>query len=83
MATSLFENMPGIKVREEAIGELKLQYNDLVKENKELVFENELIRRQNTMLLETLEAVAVPEIIKDQNVLFRLNTVLNNIVEMK
>mgnify|MGYP007061960602 CR=1 FL=1 len=83
MATSLFENMPGIKQREESIGELKLQYNDLVKENKELVFENELIRRQNTMLLETLEAVADENIIPDKNVLFRLNNVLNNIVEMK
>lgn len=83
MATSRFDNMPGKKIREEAVGELRLQYNELVKENKELVFENELIRRQNTMLLETLEAVATEEIIQDQNVLFRLNTVLNNIVEMQ
>lgn len=75
--------MAGIKVREEAIGELKLQYNDLVKENKELVFENELIRRQNTMLLETLEAVVDENIISDKNILFRLNNVLKNIVEMK
>lgn len=57
--------------------------NALVKENKELVFENELIRRQNTMLLETLEAVAEEGIIPDKNILFRLNNVLNNIVEMK
>ena len=75
--------MAGRKIREEVLGEMQNERNALVKENKELVFENELIRRQNTMLLETLEAVAEEEIIPDKNILFRLNNVLNNIVEMK
>lgn len=75
--------MAGRKIREEVLGEMQNERNALVKENKELVFENELIRRQNTMLLETLEAIAEEEIIPDKNILFRLNNVLNNIVEMK
>ena len=75
--------MAGRKIREEVLGEMQNERNALVKENKELVFENELIRRQNTMLLETLEAVAEEGIIPDKNILFRLNNVLNNIVEMK
>jgi regulator of replication initiation timing len=75
--------MAGRKIREEVLGDLQNERQQLVQENKELVFENELIRRQNTMLLETLEAVAEEGIIPDKNVLFRLNNVLNNIVEMK
>ena len=75
--------MAGRKIREEVLGDMQNERNALVKENKELVFENELIRRQNTMLLETLEAVAEEGIIPDKNILFRLNNVLNNIVEMK
>lgn len=75
--------MAGKKIREEAVGELRQQYNQLVQENKELVFENELIRRQNTMLLETLEAVVDEQIIPDQTVRFRLNNVLSNVVEMQ
>ena len=75
--------MAGRKIREEAVGELQLEKNELVRENKDLVFENELIRRQNTMLMETLDAVATDEIISDPNVLFRLKTVLKNIEEMQ
>lgn len=70
------------KINEESIGELKLEYNRLVQENKELVFENERIRRQNTMLLETLDALTDENIIPDQSVRFRLQNVLNNVVEM-
>jgi len=75
--------MAGRKLREEAVGELQLEKNELVRENKDLVFENELIRRQNIMLMETLEAVTTDEIISDPNVLFRLKTVLKNIEEMQ
>lgn len=75
--------MAGRKVKQEALDELTHQYNEICKENKELVFENELIRRQNTMLLETLEALEDEQIIPDPTVRFRLNNVLNNIVEMK
>ncbi len=75
--------MAGRKVRQEALDELTHQYNEICRENKELVFENELIRRQNTMLLETLEAVCDDNVIPDQSTRFRLNNVLNNIVEMK
>ena len=75
--------MAGRKVKQEALDELTHQYNEICRENKELVFENELIRRQNTMLLETLEALEDEQIIPDPTVRFRLNNVLNNIVEMK
>jgi regulator of replication initiation timing len=75
--------MAGRKVKQETLDELTHQYNEIVKENKELVFENELIRRQNTMLLELLESVVDENIIPDQTVRFRMNNVLNNVVEMK
>lgn len=75
--------MAGRKVKQEALDNLTHQYNEICRENKELVFENELIRRQNTMLLETLEALEDEKIIPDPTVRFRLNNVLNNIVEMK
>lgn len=75
--------MAGRKVKTEALDNLTAQYNEICKENKELVFENELIRRQNTMLLETLEAVCDKNVIADDSTRFRLNNVLNNIVEMK
>ena len=75
--------MAGRKVKQEALDELTGQYNQIVKENKELVFENELIRRQNTMLLELLESVVDENVIPDQTIRFRMNNVLNNVVEMK
>jgi regulator of replication initiation timing len=71
------------KINEESIGELKLQYNELVQENKELVFENELVRRQNTMLVETIESLNDESVVPDANVRFRLNTILNNVLEMQ
>lgn len=75
--------MPGKKIRQEAVEELQYQYNEICKENKDLVFENELIRRQNIMLMETLEAVCDENIIPDQSTRFRLNNVLNNVKEMQ
>ena len=75
--------MAGRKIREESLGEIKLERQELIQENKELVFENERIRRQNTMLIETLDAVANNEIISDPNIIFRLKTVLKNIEEMQ
>jgi len=71
------------KINEESIGELRLQYNDLVQENKELVFENELVRRQNIMLVETIESLNDESVVPDANVRFRLTTILKNVLEMQ
>lgn len=80
--------MAGRKIREEVFGELQLEKNQLVQENKELVFENELIRRQNTMLIDTIDSLTQDETFWSEGalksgIIFRLKNILNNVRNMQ
>jgi hypothetical protein len=79
--------MAGRKIREEVFGDLQNEKNLLVQENKELVFENELLHRQNIMLIDTIESLAEDETLWSENaknvVIFRLKNILNNVRNMQ
>jgi hypothetical protein len=79
--------MAGRKIREEVFGDLQNEKNLLVQENKELVFENELLARQNIMLIDTMESLSEDETLWSENaknvVIFRLKNILNNVKNMQ
>jgi hypothetical protein len=79
--------MAGRKIREEVFGDLQNEKNLLVQENKELVFENELLARQNIMLIDTMESLSEDETLWSENaknvVIFRLKNILNNVRNMQ
>jgi hypothetical protein len=80
--------MAGRKIREEVFGDLQHEKNMLVQENKELVFENELIQRQNIMLIDTLDSLTQDETFWSEDaiksgVIFRLKNILNNVRNMQ
>lgn len=73
-----------VKVNERGIDALRLEIQDLNKEINSLYSENDILRNQNMMLLESLSALVVDETFWSEEALktgivFRLKNVLTQI----
>ena len=80
--------MPKVKVNEEVVGQLQQEISQLSRENIDVVLENELVRRQNTMLIEALESVVSDQSYWSEEsirsgIVWRLSNVLEQIKQMR
>lgn len=80
--------MAKVKINEEAFGLLRQELNEVSRENRDLVLENELVRRKNMMYDEALESIVTEQSYWTQEsiqsgILFRLKNVLEQIRQMR